>query len=33
MSGFAGSHLADCLLAEAPTAVEVWGCDRTGQRQ
>ncbi len=30
--GFAGSHLADCLLAADGTQ-EVWGCDLTGQRR
>ena len=27
VGGFAGSHLADCLLAQAGAAAEVWGCD------
>ncbi len=31
--GFAGSHLADCLLSGAQGEQEVWGCDLTGQRR
>ena len=27
--GFAGSHLADCLLAQSEAGDEVWGCDLT----
>lgn len=33
VSGFAGSHLADYLLAEGGAAAEVWGCDVTGARR
>jgi GDP-4-dehydro-6-deoxy-D-mannose reductase len=32
-SGFAGSHLADYLLAKASADSEVWGCDRSGVRR
>jgi GDP-4-dehydro-6-deoxy-D-mannose reductase len=31
--GFAGSHLADCLLAENDGEHEVWGCDLSGRRK
>lgn len=31
--GFAGSHLADCLLSDPNAAHEVWGCDLTGERR
>jgi GDP-4-dehydro-6-deoxy-D-mannose reductase len=33
VSGFAGSHLADYLLAKADAATEVWGCDLSGARR
>jgi GDP-4-dehydro-6-deoxy-D-mannose reductase len=29
VGGFAGSHLADCLLAQGADGDEVWGCDLT----
>jgi GDP-4-dehydro-6-deoxy-D-mannose reductase len=32
-SGFAGSHLADHLLAAHPRSAEVWGCDLSGERR
>jgi len=32
VSGFAGSHLADCLVTGSP-ASEVWGCDFRSSRQ
>ncbi len=31
--GFAGSHLADCLLSDPASGAEVWGCDLTGRRR
>lgn len=33
VSGFAGSHLADNLLAGGEAAAEVWGCDLTAERR
>jgi GDP-4-dehydro-6-deoxy-D-mannose reductase len=33
VGGFAGSHLADYLLAEGDAAGEVWGCDLTAARR
>jgi GDP-4-dehydro-6-deoxy-D-mannose reductase len=33
VSGFAGSHLADYLLAEAGAATDVWGCDLSMTRR
>jgi GDP-4-dehydro-6-deoxy-D-mannose reductase len=33
VGGFAGSHLADCLLASPEPALEVWGCDLSGTRR
>jgi GDP-4-dehydro-6-deoxy-D-mannose reductase len=33
VGGFAGSHLADCLLAEGDAATEVWGCDLGSERR
>jgi GDP-4-dehydro-6-deoxy-D-mannose reductase len=32
VGGFAGSHLAEALLAASPDA-ELWGCDLTGERR
>lgn len=31
--GFAGSHLADCLLSDPASGEEVWGCDLNGRRR
>jgi GDP-4-dehydro-6-deoxy-D-mannose reductase len=31
--GFAGSHLAECLLSGAGAEDEVWGCDLSGERR
>ncbi len=33
VGGFAGSHLADYLLAEGGAATEVWGCDLSAARR
>lgn len=33
VSGFAGSHLAELLLAEPGSAHEVWGCDLSNRRR
>ncbi len=33
VSGFAGSHLADYLLADAEAADAVWGCDLSAERR
>lgn len=31
--GFAGSHLADCLLSDPERGEAVWGCDLSGRRR
>ena len=33
VGGFAGSHLADYLLADGDAATEIWGCDLSGVRR
>lgn len=33
VGGFAGSHLADYLLAQPEADSEVWGCDLSGERR